>query len=860
MKQLQIRLVVATFTAVTLTATDAAELLIKWKDGPRNPSAVVAHGRTGAAVKRNFPNIGWQLVSLPESTSSSDAIAIYSSCSEVLAVETNDRIPIARPLPIPGRTSPHVSSVTGFSTPFPGTPTDPLFSDQWYLEKIGATNAWLTSTGSSNTVVAIFDCGVDYTHPDLAANIWRNPGEIGLDATRRDKAGNGLDDDSNGYIDDVHGIDAITLTGDPMDEGWIFAGTSEPYYHGTFIAGLIGAVTGNELGIAGVNHSVSIMGVKVVTGDELAIPSFFEAYNAGRLLAAFEYVLEMKKRGVNIRAINHSEGLIAYSLAVRDAIHKINQLGIINCAAAGNDRVDHDLFSTFSNVQNLPSIIYVAASDESDLLTGFSDYGKSTVHLAAPGISMRSLTVNAGYRTGLGTSFSAPLVAASAALLASVQPNLTADQIKAALLGSVDRPTALRGKVITGGRLNVGRAVSYLTNNNPPAIVLSATPAGQRTPLDHPISVAFSKPVNRASVEQGFTINPSISGRFEWSDDQRSFSFVHDAPFDRTRVYTVRLPGSTLDATGETLDGNYDQIRSATTADDFTWTFRFPPGNDNFADALSIANVSGSIKGNTQFSIVEPYEPHYDIEEYGLSSVWYRWTAPPDAGWLTFDLGSGTSFDSLLGIFTGADVAHLTPVATNDNYGSLQSSRASFLAAAGVSYAIAIGRNSLVPLTETSPFALTWYPTPPPGFTGSQFFPASGAPGARITLSGTNFTGAAAVLFNGVSATFTNAPTHNLDLRITAIVPPDATSGPITVLTPHGNITSTVVFQTLRPNLDIKRDSQNQLNLSWSSPTFSLESSADLHSWTQLSASGATNFTVNVVERHSFFRLRIVLP
>src|SRR5258708_37538003 len=128
----------------------------------------------------------------------------------------------------------------------------PKSNAQWDLKKIGMTNAWAITTGSSNVVIAILDTGVDYNHEDLAANMWRNPGETGLDANGHDKATNGIDDDNDGYLDDVYGIDAVSGTGDPMDLG-IFVPPNAPFYHGTFCAGIIGAAGNNGEGIAGLN-------------------------------------------------------------------------------------------------------------------------------------------------------------------------------------------------------------------------------------------------------------------------------------------------------------------------------------------------------------------------------------------------------------------------------------------------------------------------------------------------------------------------------------------------------------------------------------------------------------------------------
>ncbi|MBI4560079.1 MAG: hypothetical protein HY706_21000 [Candidatus Hydrogenedentes bacterium] len=160
---------------------------------------------------------------------------------------------------------------------------------------------------------------------------------------------------------------------------------------------------------------------------------------------------------------------------------------------------------------------------------------------------------------------------------------------------------------------------------------------------------------------------------------------------------------------------------------------------------------------------------------------------------------------------------------------------------------------------------MTRYPTPPPGFTGAQFPPVSGVPGTTVTLTDTNFSGATSVLFNGASASFTNAPTNNFDLRITAVVPPDAASGPITVVTPHGNVTSTASVQVLPPPLTIRRAGANELEIAWpaTSGEFVLEFSEDLtaNSWnpvTQLPlrANGQSKLALTAPTGKRFYRLK----
>jgi hypothetical protein len=189
-------------------------------------------------------------------------------------------------------------------------------------------------------------------------------------------------------------------------------------------------------------------------------------------------------------------------------------------------------------------------------LASFSNYGQSTIELAAPGVNITSTGKGTNYLSGgNGTSWASPLVAGAAALLLAVNPNLTVAELKSALFGSVDQPVALRGKIFTNGRLNIARAVEYLTNAHPSAIVITALPAGNRSVTSAPIQVTFNRPMNRASVEAAFVVTPPMSGTFTWTNDDRSFSFHHDLPFNATTNYSVRILGTAQDQTGATGRG-----------------------------------------------------------------------------------------------------------------------------------------------------------------------------------------------------------------------------------------------------------------------------------------------------------------
>jgi subtilisin family serine protease len=832
--------------------TPAQMLLVKWKGGGESDAARNANAMLGSRVKRQFDQTGWQLVVLSSEISTSDAIRRYRMAPDVLATE----------LP-PAAISTARSKIQESPVAPPGSlrglgitvPNDPRYREQWNLQQIGAPDAWTVATGSTNIVIAILDSGVDYTHPDLADNMWHNPGESGIDANGQDKATNGIDDDGNGYIDDVVGADVARGSGDPMDTGYFFP-PSTPFYHGTFCAGIIAAAGNNTLGIAGINWSARMMAVAIFGGDvtDLNGHSDFPFYE--NILAGLDYVLMMKRRGVNIRVANNSYYTFIPGAALADAVTALSQEEVLCVFAAGNDALDLDQYSSFPGCFNLPNLIVVANTDRSGALNSGSSFGKSTVDLAAPGTDILSTKPGGLYVTATGTSFSTPTVAGAAALLLSANPNLTVEELKAALFGSVDQLPALKGKVVTNGRLNVGRAIQLLNEQNSAPIVTTALPAGQRTPTDIGIHATFSRPMDHASVEGAFSIKPPLQGSFFWSDDGRWFTYIHAAPLDPGTNYTVRIAGTAKDTAGRMLDGNFNRVSEGSPADDFIWTFRFPVANDDFANAAPLLGTSGKVRGNNSSTMWDPGEPQ-PIERGAQirgNTVWYRFVPPPEGGWFTFDLTA--PFDSLLDVFIGSDLPSLTSVAENDNYGTRRGSRISLMTEAGTNYTLRVAGKNPYSLSGFGAFDLSWYPTPPPGFTGSQFLPSSAAPGAMLTLIGTNFTGATAVLFNGVPSSFDNASANNLDLRITATVPANAISGPITIITPHGNVTSTSTFIVRRPELSFSRPASNQILLTWTDSSFLLESSADLLAWAVASPGGSTNFVTTLVAPQAFFRLR----
>ncbi|HSM63586.1 MAG TPA: S8 family peptidase [Gillisia sp.] len=301
-----------------------------------------------------------------------------------------------------------------------------------------AGEAWdAGNTGSSTVYIGIIDEGYMYEHEDLAANAGTNPGEV---------AGNGVDDDNNGYVDDVNGWDF-----DGNDNS-VFDGVDDD--HGTHCAGTIGGVGNNGVGVAGVSWNVKLMGGKFLGR---------RGGTTANAIKAVDYFTDLKQRhGINLVATSNSWGGGGFSQGLFDAIERANQAGILFIAAAGNATNNNDANLSYPGSYTNSNIIAVASITNSGAISSFSNYGATTVDLGAPGSGIYSTVptrskgqVVSAYATYSGTSMATPHVSGAAALYASSHPGATASQIKDAILNSTVATPSLSGKTVTGGRLNV---------------------------------------------------------------------------------------------------------------------------------------------------------------------------------------------------------------------------------------------------------------------------------------------------------------------------------------------------------------------------------------------------------------------
>ena len=399
------------------TSLPRPEILVKFRAG-------VSPGTIAQITNRFNDRIQDEIEAVPglvtiHDPDSGDAVAVsaqYSALPEVEYAEPNYEISLEQ----------------AGNDVNPALAKDPRLDEQWALSKISVPEAWARTKGSSEIVVAVLDSGVEYTHVDLVNNIWTRPATM---PPYRDQ--------DLGTVDDVHGYNAVANDGDPTDDNG----------HGTFCAGIIGAEGGNNAGVCGVNWKTQVMPLKFTNAGGFGyVADAVEAIN---------YAIDRKHAGVNLRVINASWGLSQPSRALEDVIRKAYEAGIFFVAASGSTNSDNDASPRYPAGYSVGNIISVAATDRSDALAQFSNYGAKSVHLAAPGKDILTTALGNDYEQHSGTSMAAAFVAGVATLALSARPGLSVDELRSLLLKSVDIVPGLRGKVSSGGRINAAKATGH---------------------------------------------------------------------------------------------------------------------------------------------------------------------------------------------------------------------------------------------------------------------------------------------------------------------------------------------------------------------------------------------------------------
>lgn len=549
--------------------------------------------------------------------------------------------------------------VTAFQT-VPPLPDDAAFVDGrlWGLQNEGqdggtagvdvnAAPAWEITTGASEVVVGVVDSGIRYTHDDISANMWTNPGEI---------PDNGIDDDGNGIVDDVFGMNAINNSGDPDDDD----------DHGSHVAGTISATGfagGPHVGVA---YNARVMGLKFL--NDIGIGFTSDA------IRAIDYGVDE-----GARILNNSWGGGGFSNALLDSIEEANEAGVLFVAAAGNDAADNDSTDSYPANYDVENVISVAAVDRRGDLASFSNFGAETVDIGAPGVSIFSLTAQSdtSYANFNGTSMASPHVAGVAALLVADDPAVGIPELRKRLLSTANPLASLDGKTVTGGMVDAEAALLAGPDGVLELEARTAEPLVEGQPGTFFVEVTDLSPVTGATVTGSLDGGPSSPFRDDGvPPDQTAGDAIYSA--------TLAVPADTNTTTLEVE-------ASAPGKDDATASFPFevfgPPPNDDFADRITLSVDTTETNGSNRFATAEAGEP-LEPAKSGPPSVWWEWNAP-EGGPATLNT-FGSTFDTTLAVYEGDSLGGLKLVAANDDADATFQSEVTFAAEAGKAYVVQV--------------------------------------------------------------------------------------------------------------------------------------------------------------------------
>jgi len=543
------------------------------------------------------------------------------------------------------------------------TPTDTAFTNGtlWGLRNTGqsggragadieAVTAWDQTTGSAGVIVGVIDTGVRYTHQDLAANMWTNPNEI---------AGNNIDDDRNGYIDDIRGINAITNSGNPMDDN----------SHGTHCAGTIGGVANNSGPLVGVAWNVKIMALK-----------FLDSSGSGSSSDAIKCIDYAISKGAKI--LSNSWGGGGYSQALYDAVERSRAAGALFIAAAGNEGANNDSNPSYPASYANANVISVAALDRADALASFSNFGATSVDLGAPGVSIYSSvsTSDSAYDTYNGTSMATPHVAGVAALVLAKYPSISVTDFRNRIINNTRPVASLNGRVATGGAVSANRALGASTGGGM-SVNVSTRPSPLRTSQQGAILATVTK---SGAALTGAT----VTGTFQSQNLTFRDNGVSPDDIANDGIYTAN-------ANAPAAAGSYSLALSAThpSSTAFTGSFSLAvsapgPVNDDFAAATIISQQATQVNGTNTGATAQTGEPAHLGTTAARVSVWWKWTPAQTASATVTTFNS--NYDTILAVYSGTQLGSLTRLASNDDSGGTTQSSLTFSATGGRSYYFAV--------------------------------------------------------------------------------------------------------------------------------------------------------------------------
>jgi subtilisin family serine protease len=500
-------------------------ILVKVKDEVPVEAVDALNRKNNARTEKRIPRTRVNVVGLPKGLSVREAVRRYEASPDIEYAEPDYQLYATQSSPTPSDTDyPKLYGLNNTGQTGGAADAD-----------IDAPEAWGVTSGDANTVVAVIDTGVDINHPDLRDNIWVNPGESGPDILGKDKATNGIDDDDNGYVDDVNGWDFRNNNNSVFD--------ADEGTHGTHVAGSIAAKGNNSLGVTGTAWEASIMPLKFIGPETGYTSDAVEALNYAVANGA--------------RISNNSWGGGGYSQLLRDAINKADTVGHLFVAAAGNNGADNDATTFYPASYSSPNIISVAATDRNDALASFSNYGATSVDLAAPGVSILSTMPGNTYGYKSGTSMATPHVSGIAALMKSERPGLDDAELKAQILQFAEKKPSLSGKMVTAGRANAAASLKQqaMPDTTAPNTGISSGPSG--TVRSNSASFAFvaSEPSQFKCSLDGAAFSDCASPKSYFSLASRSHTF---------RVAAVDAAGN-VDPTPAVRTWTVDTIRPGVT-------------------------------------------------------------------------------------------------------------------------------------------------------------------------------------------------------------------------------------------------------------------------------------------------------